>query len=93
MNIKRFIAKGFFLIFSFLVLLTHSASAQCAMCRATLESNVSDGTFLLTSENLNTGIMYLFITPYVLIGAIALVWYYNARKNARAVNNRSYSKS
>lgn len=77
----------------FLVMLVNTASAQCAMCRSTLESNVSDGSFLLTSDNLNTGIIYLFMSPYILIGAIALLWYYNARKNARSIHYRSYSKS
>lgn len=76
----------------FLVLLVNTASAQCAMCRSTLESNVSDGSFLLTSDNLNTGIIYLFVTPYLLILAVGLIWYYNARKNARNIHRRSYSQ-
>lgn len=75
-----------------LLLMVRTAGAQCAMCRSTLESNVSDGTFLLTSDNLNTGIMYLFISPYMLILVVALVWYYNARKHARNFNRRGYTQ-
>ncbi len=74
-----------------LLLLAETAAAQCAMCRSTLESNVSDGSFLLTSENLNTGIIYLFVSPYLLVLAVGLIWYYNARKNARNIHRRSYS--
>lgn len=82
-----------FLLLGMLLLTVGSASAQCAMCRASLESNVSDGTFLLTSDNLNTGIIYLFVSPYVLVLAVGLIWYYSARKNARNIHRRSYSKS
>ncbi|EMR03025.1 hypothetical protein [Cesiribacter andamanensis] len=76
----------------FFLLLAQGVSAQCSMCRAPLEGNVSDGTFLLTSENLNAGITLLFVTPYLLIGAVALFWYLNARKHARNLNGRGYSQ-
>ncbi len=85
--------KRFVFVIMGLLLLVGNASAQCAMCRSTLESNVSDGTFLLTSDNLNTGIIYLFMSPYLLILVVGLLWYYNARKNARTVHTRSYSQS
>lgn len=56
-----------------------SAFAQCAMCRTTVENNVSAGDTSLAS-GLNLGIMYLFIAPYLVIGAIAFFWYRNSRK-------------
>lgn len=84
--------KRFAYIIIALLLMAQTAGAQCAMCRSTLESNVSDGTFLLTSDNLNTGIMYLFMSPYALVLAVALIWYFNARKNARTVSRRSYTQ-
>ena len=54
------------------------ASAQCAMCRAALES--SDGT--IKAEAVNDGIVYLMIFPYLLV---ALVGYavYRLRKNKK----------
>lgn len=70
------------------VLLANVANAQCAMCRATLESNVSDGSFMLTSDNLNAGILYLLSMPYVLIAAVAFFWYRYAKKNARKKESR-----
>jgi hypothetical protein len=76
-----------------LLLLAEGAMAQCAMCRAPLEGNVSDGTFIMSSENLNAGIMILFITPYLLIGTVALFWYLNARKHARNIHLNRYSQS
>lgn len=90
---RHSIKYSFLLVVVLLLSSIQTASAQCAMCRATLEGNVSDGTFLLTSDNLNSGILYLLASPYALILAVALIWYYNARKNARNFNNRGYSQS
>jgi len=43
----------------------HLANAQCAMCKAVVESgNASE------AEGLNTGILYLMIFPYILVGAL-----------------------
>ena len=63
----------------FTVLSVGSAVAQCAMCRTTIENNVSAGDTSLAS-GLNLGIMYLFIAPYLVIGTIAFFWYRNSRK-------------
>lgn len=56
-------------------------NAQCAMCRATLENNLSDGE-LEVGSSINTGILYLFVTPYLAVGLIALLWYRNSKLNA-----------
>ena len=64
-------------IFFALHLNTH---AQCAMCRASVENNASNGDTALASS-LNSGILYLFFTPYLLIGVIGFLWYYNSKRN------------
>ncbi|GHE67908.1 hypothetical protein GCM10011340_24400 [Roseivirga thermotolerans] len=56
--------------------------AQCAMCRGSVESTVSAGDTSMAA-NLNLGILYLFFTPYVLVAAIAIIWYKTSRKNVR----------
>lgn len=53
--------------------------AQCAMCRATLEANVSNGAETTLSGNLNVGILYLFAAPYLIVAAVAYFWYRNSR--------------
>ena len=63
------------------------ASAQCAMCRATLENNVSNGEVGIAA-GLNMGILYLFATPYLVVGFIAYMWYRKSKINAEA---QSYS--
>lgn len=68
------------------------AIAQCAMCRATVENNVSAGDPGIAS-GLNFGIMYLFITPYLAIMVIAYFWYKSSKKNARKVRPASPYRS
>jgi len=55
--------------------------AQCAMCRATLEMNVSNGAETTLAGSLNIGILYLFASPYLVIAGIGFLWYRNSRKN------------
>ncbi|WP_252736339.1 hypothetical protein [Maribacter dokdonensis] len=59
--------KYLFLILILLVLLTPmDVEAQCAMCRAVLESE-STGK---AAEGINNGIVYLMAVPYVLVAAL-----------------------
>ena len=53
--------------------------AQCAMCRGTVESTVSNGRSVIASD-LNIGILYLFIIPYLLVAAIGYLWYRNSKR-------------
>ncbi len=61
------------------ILMVSESMAQCAMCRTTIENNVSAGDTSLAS-GLNVGIMYLFFAPYVIVGVIAFFWYRNSKK-------------
>ena len=47
------------------------ASAQCAMCRAVLESEASGQAV----KGINNGIIYLMIFPYLLVGAVGYAVY------------------
>lgn len=69
---QRFIisSKKIFLFFSF-VFYSINATAQCAMCRAAVESEGSN----VKAEALNDGIVYLMVVPYLLIGIIGYVVY------------------
>lgn len=69
--------KRVFLIIG-LTLFSIQSYAQCAMCRATLENNVSNGEIGIASK-LNFGIMYLFVMPYLLVAVIAFLWYRNRK--------------
>ncbi|MFD2590756.1 hypothetical protein ACFSTE_07910 [Aquimarina hainanensis] len=50
--------------------------AQCAMCRAVLESEEGQST----AKGLNNGILYLMVIPYILIGGIGYVLYKNKKR-------------
>ena len=56
--------------------------AQCAMCRATLENNISNGNAGIAA-GINFGIMYLFFAPYLAVAVIAYMWYRTSKANAR----------
>ena len=57
------------------------AVAQCAMCKATAESDLDGGGSI--ANGLNTGILYLMSIPYVLLTIIAGIFIYNYRKNKK----------
>lgn len=66
----------FSLIFSF------NADAQCAMCRATVGSNLSEGRGVI-GTGLNFGILYMLVTPYILVSVIAFLWFRNGKKELK----------
>ncbi|QNJ97834.1 hypothetical protein [Constantimarinum furrinae] len=72
-------------VFIVLVVLTIAvlpADAQCAMCRAVLESEEGGEA----AKGINNGIMYLMIFPYLLIGGIG---YFVYRSRQKAKNDRN----
>ncbi|MCM4162707.1 hypothetical protein DHC50_03790 [Arenibacter sp. A80] len=48
------------------VLVPEFAEAQCAMCRAVLESEGSEAA----AKGINNGIVYLMAVPYLLVAAL-----------------------
>lgn len=61
---------GFFFIVLFVFTLT-DVQAQCAMCRAALESEESG----VQAEAVNDGIVYLMAIPYLLVATIGYAVY------------------
>ncbi len=55
-------------------------NAQCAMCRAALES--SDGT--IKAEAVNDGIVYLMVFPYLLVALVGYAVYRLRKKKKEA---------
>ncbi|WNH08956.1 hypothetical protein [Thalassobellus suaedae] len=66
------------IILVLLFLVSVSAEAQCAMCRAVLESEEGQSA----AEGINDGIVYLMAVPYILVGGIGYFIYkkYNTLK-------------
>ncbi|WP_036151935.1 hypothetical protein [Maribacter forsetii] len=62
MHTKQFIL----FVVVMLLLIPIDAEAQCAMCRAVLESESSGKA----AEGINNGIVYLMAVPYVLVAGL-----------------------
>jgi hypothetical protein len=76
MRIKRHI------ILILVVLASMASNAQCAMCRAVLESE-AEGSM---AEGINNGIPYLMVFPYLLIGGVGYMIYRMRKKAAHEEN-------
>lgn len=65
--------------------------AQCAMCKASVETNVNvDGIGF--AAKLNTGILYLFVTPYLLAIIIGYLWYKKSKEHKRTLEKAEFRK-
>ena len=73
--------KILFSLFYFLFFL--EAKAQCAMCRAVLES----GEDQAAAEGINDGIMFLMAVPYILVAIIGFVVYRIYNKPQKSESN------
>lgn len=63
-------SKRFFLIL-FFGIISFTSSAQCAMCRAALESEGDTSK----AEAINNGIVYLMAFPYIMVAIVFYVVY------------------
>jgi hypothetical protein len=59
-----------------------NTNAQCAMCRAVLESEDGQNA----AKGINDGIVYLMIIPYLLIGGLGYIIYLKFFKTKKVQN-------
>lgn len=59
-------SRYIFLLLILFLLVPQITEAQCAMCRAVLES----GGNTSSAEGINNGIVYLMAVPYILVGGL-----------------------
>ena len=72
------------------ILTSADTFAQCAMCRGSVESSMGNGRNNV-GVGLNTGIVYLFVMPYLIVAVMGYLWYRNSKKNQQErafVNSR-----
>ena len=72
-NVDKVVIYAFLMVFG---LLSGSANAQCAMCRAAL---TSEGNATQAAA-VNDGIVYLMVIPYILVAGIGYA-IYRMKKN------------
>ena len=75
--------KKLFVLVALLLLTQIDAVAQCAMCRTTVESTISNGRSNIAT-GLNTGILYLLAAPYLIVAAIAFLWFRQSKQEQQA---------
>lgn len=71
--------KKYIFILIIVLLFSTSAEAQCAMCRAVLESEEGQET----AKGINDGIIYLMAIPYLLVGGIGFLIYKKFNKTKK----------
>jgi len=84
---KLTVIFGMLMIF---ILTSADTFAQCAMCRGSVESSMGNGRNNV-GVGLNTGIVYLFVMPYLIVAVMGYLWYRNSKKNQQErafVNSR-----
>lgn len=59
-----------FALLVILILISDFVYGQCAMCKATIETDASD-----VGKGVNNAILYIMVMPYILLALIAFVFY------------------
>ncbi len=76
MNAKLIVSLS--AVFILCLLFLPDLAAQCPMCKLSAESNLRDGG--TAGRGLNTGILYMFAMPYLLVGTLGYIWYRNRKE-------------
>jgi len=81
------------LTISWIALVVNSGNvwAQCAMCKASVETNVNEDGIGFAAK-LNTGILYLFVMPYLLAMVIGYFWYKKSREQRHKIEAAEFRK-
>jgi len=69
-----------------ILLISSDISAQCAMCKAVVETNLETGD--TKGMGLNNGILYLMAIPYIAALVFGIIYYLqNKKSNHSLLNN------
>lgn len=67
-----------YLGFLLMIIFTKNLNAQCAMCKAVVETNLKEGGS--AGAGLNQGILYLMAMPYIAMLLFGVFYYLQKRK-------------
>ena len=65
--------------------ITIDLNAQCAMCKAVVETNLESGD--TKGMGLNNGILYLMVIPYIAAIVFAILYYNQNKKSQSSLFN------
>lgn len=79
-------------LFIILLSINFELSSQgCSMCRGIVESDANSGGTGISSS-INSGIIYLFTSTYILILIGAGFWYHRSKKNIKEIEKKDIIK-
>ncbi len=78
---KSFIYFGVLLLV--MLAFAAEADAQCAMCKAVLESNMQSGEDAM-GKGINGGIIYIIFVPYIIMAIAGYFTYKHIKKSNQA---------
>jgi len=64
-------------VFTLMIMLPAIAEAQCSMCTKTAQQLGEK-----PAQGLNSGILYLMLTPFAIMGVIAYRWWKNEKEKS-----------
>ncbi len=70
--------KTIYITIAIMLIFLQDVAAQCAMCKATVESSDAEGV----ASTINAGILYLFAAPYLAVAVVGYFWYKSSKANA-----------
>ncbi len=74
--LPKFLGRWAAVVAVWLLLGTDAVFAQCAMCRAVLQTSGDTGQ----AEAINDGIVYLMVVPYILVAVLGFAIYRSRKK-------------
>lgn len=74
--LPKFFGRCAAVVAVWIVMGTDAVWAQCAMCRAVLQTSGDVGQ----AEAINDGIIYLMVVPYILVAALGFAVYHSRKK-------------
>ena len=83
--------RGIIGVFILILFALTEVSAQCAMCRSTLENNYSNGNPGIAA-GINVGILYLLAMPYSAVLIIGYLWYKSSKNARKELSDRLASR-
>jgi hypothetical protein len=90
-NFVQRVMRVSFLVAGMIFCMVIDTSAQCAMCRSTLENNYSNGNPGIAA-GINTGILYLLSMPYLAVIVIGYLWYKSSKNAQKKLHERAASR-
>lgn len=82
--------KKLLLLFFILMLAADVAFGQCAMCTAVADEATKNGSS--AGAGINKGVLYLFLSPYLIVGTLGFIWWRNKRMLLRKKQFNAFVK-